>query len=183
MDINPTYAAGFNLPPFYAKDKVVIIAYDKERNSLDYAGETNSIFQVQHQYPLTFKCKGLTDFKFPIDPVITLGFKNVITRRTVSKGTKRGSVKEHWTEDDVDITISGVFISDDDTYPKEVDQVRAFFKQHQAIEVFCTLLNDRDIETIAIESFDLPFTKGVCNQAFEIKAYSDDAFKLLIEDK
>jgi hypothetical protein len=179
MDTNNTKAIGYNLPPFFAKDKVVIVSVDRDKKSIN----TNGLLQVQNQYPLTFKCQGLTDFTFPIDPVITLGFKNVITRRTVSKGTKRGSVKEHWTEDDVDITISGVFISDDDTFPKEVNQVREFFKQHQAIEVYCTLLNDRDIDTIAIESFDLPFTKGICNQAFEIKAYSDDAFKLLIEDK
>ena len=182
MDSNFTFAAGFNLPPFYAKDKVVIVRYDKDRNSIDYSGQTDSALQVQHQYPLTLKCKGLPDFTFPIDPVITLGFKNVITRRTVSKGTKRGSVKEHWTEDDVDITISGVFISTDGSYPKEVNQLREFFKQHTAIEVHCDLLNGHDINSIAIESFDLPFTKGTNNQAFEIKAYSDDAFNLLIEN-
>ena len=128
-----------------------------------------------------FKCKGLDDFTFPIDPVISLGFKNVITRRTVSKGTKRGSVKERWTEDDVDITISGVFISNDDTYPVEVDKLRAFFQKHTAIDVVCTLLNERDITQIAIESINFPFTKGTNNQAIEIKAYSDDVFQLLIE--
>lgn len=179
MDSKFTFATGFNLPPFFAKDKVVIVAYDKDKNSLNYYGKTDGALQVQNQYPLTFQCKGLKDFTFPIDPVITLGFKNVITRRTVSKGTNRGSVKEHWTEDDVDITISGVFISKDGSYPKEVNQVREFFKQHQAIDVLCTLLNELDIKMIAIESFDLPFTKGKNNQAFEIKAYSDDVFQLL----
>jgi hypothetical protein len=141
-----------------------------------------SNYTVSTGYNLKFKCKGLKDFTFPINPVIALGFKNVITRRTISKGTKRGSVKERWTEDDVDITISGVFISSDGSYPKEVDQLRSFFKQHNAIDVVCTLLNERDITQISIESYDLPFTKGGDTQAFEIKAYSDDVYQLLIEN-
>jgi hypothetical protein len=178
MDVNFTFASGYNLPPFFAKDKVVIVSVDKDNKAIN----TDGMSQVQNQYPLTFKCKGLDDFTFPIDPIITLGFKNVITRRNVSKGDKRGSVKERWTEDDVDITISGVFISKDDSYPEEVGKLQAFFKQRQAIDVVCKLLNERQVNQIAIESLDLPFTKGMNNQAFEIKAYSDDVFTLLIED-
>lgn len=182
MDTNFSFTIGTSEPPIFLQDKVVIIAYDQNNKSLNYYGKTNSPLKLQNQFPLTFKVKGLDDFTFPIDPIITLGMKNVIVRRTVSKGTKRGSVKERWTEDDVDITISGVFISDDDTYPVEVDKVRAFFQQHRAIDVVCTLLNDRDITQIAVESFNLPHTKGKNNQAFEIKAFSDDVFQLLIED-
>jgi len=182
MDTEFTFAAGFNAPPFFAQDKVVIIAYNKDNNSLNYAGKTNSQLQLQNQFPLKLSHKDLDDFTFPIDPIITLSFKNVITRRTISKGKKRGSVKERWTEDDVDITISGVFINNDDAYPEEVNKVRAFFEQHSAIDVTCTLLNDRGINQIAIESLNLPFTKGKNNQAFEIKAFSDDVFTLLIED-
>ncbi|MEI6683427.1 MAG: DUF6046 domain-containing protein [Bacteroidota bacterium] len=182
METDHTFATGYNLPPFFLQDMVVIMAYDKNDKSLNYVGKTDSPLKLQHQFPLTFKVKGLEDFTFPIDPIITMGFKNVITRRTVSKGTKRGSIKERWTEDDVDITISGVFISEDGTYPVEVDKLRAFFEQHTAIDVVCTLLNERNINQIAIESFELPFTKGKDNQAFQIKAFSDDVFQLLIEN-
>lgn len=139
----------------------------------DHTGAVN-------QFPLTLESDGVK-FTFPIDPIITLGFKNVITRRTVSKGDKRGSVKERWSEDDVDITISGVFISSDESYPAEVDQLRKFFMKKKSVNVTCTLLNNLNIQQIAIESYNLPFTKGTRNQAYEIKAYSDEPFQLLIE--
>lgn len=180
MDTRITFAAGMNFPSIFPQGKVVVVSYDTNNDILNN-GEGSAV-NARNQYPLTFKVDGLPDFKFPIDPIISLSFKNVITRRIVSKGTKRGSVKERWTEDDVDITITGVFINeDDDNPPQEIDQLRAFFEQHKAIDVVCTLLTNHDITKIAIESLDLPFTKGIRNQTFQIKAYSDDVFQLLIE--
>lgn len=182
MDVNFTFANGFDLPPFFSRDRVVIVAYDKNRKTTQATAADSNQVQPQHQYPLTFKASGLQDFTFPIDPIIGLGMKNIIVRRSVAKGEKRGTVKERWTEDDVDITISGVFISEDGSYPQEVNRLKEFFKQRKAIDVECSLLNERDIFQIAIEGLDLPFTKGPGNQAFEIKAYSDDVFTLLIEE-
>ena len=90
MDVQFTFANGYNLPPFFMRDKVVIVAYDKNGKATQVTDENGST-QPQHQYPLTLKVKGLEDFTFPIDPIIGIGFKNVITRRTVSKGEKRGT--------------------------------------------------------------------------------------------
>jgi hypothetical protein len=172
-------APGYKLPPFWdLKKGVVIVKLDSEGKIT-----TSAQNEIPSQFPLTFKCEGLEDFTFPIEPIISLSFKNVITRRTVSKGSKRGSVKERWSEDDVDITISGIFINteDENVYPKEVDKVRAFFQQHFSIDVECELLNDRGINKISIADLNLPPTKGQNNQAFEIKAYSDDIFELLLD--
>jgi hypothetical protein len=45
------------------------------------------------------------------------------------------------------------------------------------VTAFATIFN---IERLVIEDFSLPFTKGVENQMYTIKAYSDDLFDLLI---
>jgi hypothetical protein len=177
MDNNHVIATGFSLPPYFLRGKVVIINTENESGKISLNG-----FQPSgKQYPLTLRAQGLNDFTFPLDPIISVSMKNIITRRTVAKGKKRGTVKERWTEDDAEITITGVFISPDGEYPAEVEQLRAFFNQHQAIDVICDILNQKDINQIVIESLDFPHTKGEENQSFEIKAYSDDVFQLLIE--
>lgn len=136
---------------------------------------------VSTQNPLTLMCNDLPDFKFPIEPIVSLSFRNSIVRRSVAKGSKRGTIKERWTEDDVEITITGVFSRKDGAYPTEVEKIQKYFEYHGQIDVESPLLNARDIFSIVIETLDLPFTKGIENQAFQIKAYSDDVFNLLIE--
>jgi hypothetical protein len=170
MDRNPVI--GFALPPFVFSGKSVVII-DKGRIEVDGFDASS------RQYPLSFSAEGIKDFTFPIDPILSVSLKNVITRRQVSKGKQRGSIKERWTEDDADISISGVFIDKDGYYPAEVEQLRAFMGKQ--ITVLNTFLNEKDINQIVIESIDFPHTKGIENQTFEIKAYSDDVFQLLIE--
>jgi len=171
-------ATGFSLPPYWLQGKVVVINYKAETGKMTlegYQGPAN-------QFPLKLKADGLDEFTFPIDPFINIGLKNIITRRTVAKGKNRGTVKERWTEDDADISISGVFINPDHkSYPKEVALLQKYFQQHKAIGVTCPLLNDKGIYYIAIESLDFNHTKGIENQSFDIKAYSDDVFKLLVD--
>ena len=180
MDTTKVIAPGFNLPPILFKDKVVIIN-NSGNSSLELSGQSTGSLVVTRQFPLTFKVVGLTPFTFPLDPFISLSFKNVITRRTVAKGNKRGSIKERFTLDDVEITISGIFISSTDAYPEEVDKLREYCEFPVSVQVICALLNDRGIDFIAIETLDLPATSGVNNQAFQIKAYSDDVTNLLIK--
>ncbi|MEI6061940.1 MAG: DUF6046 domain-containing protein [Bacteroidota bacterium] len=180
MDENHIIATGYNLPPYWLRGKVVILRYAP--NSSQASVDTGNGYNTVNQFPLIFKVQGLDDFQFPVDPFISINFKNIITRRTVSKGSKRGTVKERWTEDDADISISGIFQSKDGSYPAEIEKLRAFFAKHEAIDVSCSILNDKNITKIAIESLDFPHTKGADTQAFEIKAYSDDVFQLLIEN-
>ncbi|KAF0193376.1 MAG: Uncharacterized protein FD166_3713, partial [Bacteroidetes bacterium] len=178
MNKNLVIATGFNLPPVFWKDKVVIIN-NSGSGSLEPV-EPSEGQAAANQFPLIFSVVGLKPFRFPIDPFISLSFKNVITRRMVAKGNKRGTIKERFTTDDVEITISGVFISNADSYPEEVDQLREYCELPVSIPVTCSLLNNRGIDSIAIESFDLPATAGANNQAFQIRAYSDDVYNLLV---
>lgn len=191
--MNRIPATGYNLPPYFLNNKVVVINpdtmndVDMEVDVVNYEKETGKVSiatdftGIRYQYPLTFKSPLLNDFAFPIDPFISLSFKNTITRRQVAKGSTRGTVKERWTEDDVEITITGIFISDDNTMPEAVSRLHEYFELHESIEVECALLNSRYIYRIVIESLDFPHTKGSGNQAFQIKAYSDDVFQLLVK--
>lgn len=179
MDNYQRISPGINLPPILFRDKVVIINYSKSGGILDLEGDEPVV--VRRQHPIVFKAPGLDPFSFPIDPFISVSFKNIITRRSVAKGNKRGTVKERWTEDDAEINISGVLISENGLYPGDTLKLQEYFETRQAIKVECRLLNDLDITSIVIDSFELPFTKGTENQAFTIKAYSDDVFNLLIE--
>ncbi|HZK07845.1 MAG TPA: DUF6046 domain-containing protein [Bacteroidales bacterium] len=184
-------ATGFNVPPYWLNNKVVVINPDRiddqamdvsvinyDRNSGNVA-IADDFSAIRHQYPLVFDSPLLNQFQFPIDPFISLSFKNSITRRQVAKGTTRGTVKERWTEDDVEITITGIFMSDTLDEPEEVGRLHDYFELHESIKVICPLLNNRSINMIVIETLDLPHTKGAGNQAYQIKAYSDDVFELL----
>ena len=182
MDEINVIATGISLPPILFKDKVVILNMNNQPSDIVLAGAAYEGRIAPNQYPLTLMSDGLPDFKFPIDPIISLSFRNIITRRTVAKGNKRGTVKERWTEDDVEISISGAFSSVAGAYPPEVEKLQKYFEYRGQIDVQCSLLNARDVFSIAIESLDFPHTKGLENQAFQIKAYSDDVFNLLIKE-
>ena len=68
----------------------------------------------------------------------------------------------------------------DGRYPKnDVEQLRRYCEAGK-VKVLCPLLEIFGITQIAIESWDIPFTSGTTNQNYEITAYSDDIYKLLI---
>lgn len=172
-------ATGISLPPLTFSGKVVVVNYTTSETSVQINGNT----VVTQQSPCTLRAQGLPDFTFPVDPFIGINLRNVITRRRVAKGTKRGTVKERWTEDDVEISISGVLQGDGQTYPSDaVAALQRYFEFRGAIEIVCSIINDRNVQSIVIENLELPHTKGAENQAYQIKAYSDDVFDLLIDN-
>lgn len=123
---------------------------------------------------------------FPWEPLITLKGKNVITRRRVAKSEKRGTIKEYWTQDDYEINIQGMMMDsfDEQRYPKEdVDVLRRICEARESLRVNCDLLELFNIKQIVIEDYDIPFTKGENAQGFTLKAYSDDLYNLLIDEK
>ena len=139
------------------------------------------------QCPLSFDIDGV-EWRLPVDPLISVNGKNVIKRRYVSKAGKdgrRGSVKECWSQDDYDITIAGVLIAEDNASLIEMlNNLQKVCQKAEAVSVYCEFLNNANtfgIQKIAIESYDFPFTKGMENQSFTIKAYSDDSYELLEE--
>lgn len=132
--------------------------------------------------PLRFRLEepGAKEWLLPMEPMITLSGRHIIKRRQVNKGKIRGSIKERWAQDDYSVTIEGVLIGQDGRYPDEdVARLRSFCEAAR-VQVLSPLLEIFGISRIVIESWELPFTSGACNQNYSIKAYSDDIYKLLI---
>ncbi len=120
-------------------------------------------------------------FRFPIEPIISISGKKTIIRRRPLKSTKGGTIKECWSDDDYSITIRGVITHpDDDSYPETIiKDLNRILDSVGEIRVLHQMLNAMGIDAIAIESVNFPHTKGLSNQNFEIKAFSDTPFELL----
>jgi len=148
------------------------------------AKEKYTVTGIVHSVmPLKLNRKGKQEkFIFPLDPLVTISGKNIIVRRNVAKTKESGTVKERWGQDDYDISIQGVFTSEDeDKYPTEyVKELLDIYNEKQEIEVEHALLLDFGIKYLAIESISFPHTKGVNNQSFVIKAYSDNPVDLFV---
>ena len=145
-------------------------------------------------FPFSFVGSDGTKYLLPYEPMITIQGRNTIARRNVAKiKTKEGSllggsIKERWTQADYEITITGVLIgslltgSVKECYPiSDFETLRDFMIAPKSIQVECDPLQLLGINRIVIEDFSFPFTKGENVQAYEIKAYSDFDYKLLLE--
>ena len=132
--------------------------------------------------PLRFQLEesGSEEWLFPLEPIISLNGQNILTRRHVSKGTIKGSIKERWTQDDYTVRIEGLLMGEDGKYPEEdVSRLKAFCEAGH-VKALNPLLEIFGISQLAIESWDIPFTSGTTNQNYTIQAYSDDIYKLLL---
>ena len=130
--------------------------------------------------PMKLKCDGMEEWLLPYEPLVSVSGQHIMTRRHVSKGNVRGSIKERWTQDDYTIHIEGILMSRDGSYPK--DDVRKLRQYCEAgkLEALCPLLEVFGIKHIAVSSWNMPFTSGTANQNYTIEAYSDDIHKLLL---
>jgi len=139
---------------------------------------------MKQVWSLTFKNE-LGKFTFPIECNIDISGGNIIAKRNVAKGKKRGTMKERWSQDDYKITISGVFISDEpDKYPSEdLATLMKFCEAPLAIRVYCEPLQALFIDSIVIENYDLPRTKGEDSQYFQLNCLSDNDIELLIKKR
>lgn len=126
----------------------------------------------------------------PYEPMVNISGKNTIIRRNVAKSNNEliGSIKERWSQNDYEITITGVLIGSIMTgdvsqcYPLEdFQKLKEFMCKPARLKVTCPPLELLGINYIVIEDFNFPFTKGENVQAYEIKAYSDYDYKLLLE--
>ena len=101
------------------------------------------------------------------------------SKRTVSKGRVRGTVKERWTQDDYALDIDGVLMSQGGYPSADVARLRRMCEAGR-LQARCPLLEIFSISQIVVESWSFPFTSGPKNQAYRISASSDDIFKLLL---
>lgn len=145
-------------------------------------------------FPLSFSIDQREWFLFPYEPMINISGKNNIIRRNVAKwnndnnGKLSGTIKERWSQDDYTITITGVLMGSlltgdvSDCYPiSDFKRLADLLTTSKEIYVRCEPLQLLKINRIVVEDFSFPFTKGENVQAYEIKAYSDFSYNLLIE--
>ncbi len=178
------------------------------KTNTEYYAQENADFKVnlwkaddptpeaQQFFPFWFVDDAGNKWLLPYEPMVTISGKNTIIRRNVAKArstTKNGisiggSIKERWNQADYEITITGVLIgslltgSVQDCYPiKDFERLRDIMITPKSIKVFCEPLQLLGINQIVIEDFSFPFTKGENVQAYEIKAYSDFDYKLLLD--
>lgn len=152
-----------------------------EEERLDAVANANG---VPMQCPLRMRLEGEEWWLLPFEPVITINGRNVISRKQVAKGKVRGSIKERWSQDDYQISISGILMNPTGTgYPDE--DVKALRRLCEAakVQVMSPIFEVFSIDRIVIESFEFPFTSGPNNQAYTISAASDDIYKLLLREE
>lgn len=159
--------------------------YDSIRSMTDGELEdtvrTNAL-GVPMQLPMRLKLEeaGAEEWLLPMEPMVSLTGRNIITRRHVNKGRVRGSIKERWAQDDYSITVEGILMGMDGKYPEDdVARLRGFCEAAH-VEVLNPLLEIFGISHMVIESWDIPFTSGTANQNYTLKAQSDDIYKVLL---
>ena len=132
--------------------------------------------------PLDIRVEGGQWWTLPVEPMVTVSGKNVITKKQVSKGRVRGTIKERWTQDDYEISIEGILMDfDGKAYPTaDVKKLREFCES-ASVEVSSPIFEIFSIDRMVIESYTFPFTSGPANQAYSISAVSDDIYKLLLK--
>lgn len=148
----------------------------------------------QQFFPLTFVDDTGQEYTLPYEPLISISGKNQIVRRNVAKVTTNegtnlgGTIKERWSRGDFEITITGVLIGSlltgdvSECFPiSDFEKLRDILTKSASWEVYCDPLQLLEINRIVIEDFSFPFTKGENVQAYEIKAYSDHDYKLLLD--
>ena len=176
------FASGFNLPPYWKNHPVGI-----ERISDDLTQQQAMGKLLQDSLSIKWEEeKGW--WQFPLDPVISITGKNTIIRRNVLKinnsvGNRRGTIKELWSQDDYEIQIAGLFMGENAQFPKQdIAKLRQYAEGRKTLMVQSSLFTLFNINKIAIEDYSIPFTKGIENQMYSIKAYSDDMHDLLIKN-
>ena len=70
---------------------------------------------TQDVAPLTLQIEGQEGWKLPIEPIIEARGANRVVRRSAQRSGQRGTYKEYWQADDLQIVVKGVFIGEDKT--------------------------------------------------------------------
>lgn len=183
---------GLKIPPYWLFNQTPVSAEDaSEFSELMKLSEeemteqirTNAI-GVPMRMPVEIKTDEEDWWLLPYEPLVTINGKNIITKRYVSKGNIRGSIKERWTQDDYQISIDGILInSTEDAYPRDDVQKLRKFCEAAKWEVRSPLFEIFSIFQVVVESYNFPFTSGVTNQGYNLSCSSDDTYKLLLKRK
>lgn len=176
-------------PPYFSFLQKAVVrpdgsGYDIQLSEAQQQEAVANANGVPMQCPLWMRLEGEKWWLLPYEPIITINGKNVIAKKQVAKGKVRGSIKERWSQDDYQISISGILMNPKGTgYPDEDVKALKRLCEAATVQVMCPLFEIFSIDQIVIESFDFPFTSGPFNQAYTIGAVSDDIYKLLLREE
>ena len=175
------------IPPYFAfQDRMMqdVSGYDLDSMSDEQLADMikANALGIPMRLPLEMKTDDGDWWLLPFEPLISIEGRNAVIKKQISKGKVRGTVKERWTQDDYSINIEGVLMNTGSvSYPSEdVHRLRTLCEAAK-LQVSCPLFEIFSISQIVVESFNFPFTAGVQNQAYTIKAVSDDIYQLLLK--
>jgi len=128
----------------------------------------------------------------PIEPIVSVSGRKIITRRKVSKqsnpegagsGKKlKGSIKECWSTDDYTIQIKGTLCdanTPDELPAHMISKLNDMCRQNRSLIVDCKLLDSLGIHNMLVQDIEFPPTKGISRQDYIIRGISDADFELL----
>lgn len=119
----------------------------------------------------------------PEQPVLLLSMSKNIERTKLAGHTRRGTVKQLISENDIRIQIRG-FVANHETneYPLEsMEILRDIYLQNKSIEIESMLTDLWDVDRIVIEDFDMAELKGTNVQFYYMSCMSDEDFLLVAE--
>lgn len=128
----------------------------------------------------------------PLEPLVAVRGRNVITRRTIAKRKKKdsktkegfGSIKELWATDDYEVIITGLLRdhTNPNVLPSEmITRLDGLATLGKPLYVRCALLEALGIGQIAVDGWEFEPTPGIEDQFFSLRGFSDQNFNLLIE--
>lgn len=130
--------------------------------------------------PVSLEHKGKT-LEIPLAIISITGEKSIV--KTPMPG-RRGSVKELISVDDAKISITGLFMSADGSYPEmAVSEMNDLIQVNESIKLVSALsdLLLAPEDRVVIQSWDFPPTPGVEDaQAIKLELVSDSPFVLTV---
>lgn len=181
--------------PFFPLKREIKIQQEKDYQNQEL-WKANASDSSKHFFPLQFRKRIATGentepwYTFPYETMISISAGNKIIKRSIAKPKKDfvGTIKEHWSQDDYEITITGILFGAiergtvDQCYPRsDFKKLEDYCKNPYGIEVRCEPFQLLGIDFICVENWSYPFTKGENVQAYEMKAVSDYTADFLLE--
>lgn len=125
---------------------------------------------------------GTPMWTLPVEPVVSLRGKRNVAISNVLKKTRRGSIKEYWSIDDYEITITGaLWTNAEGVYPAEqVARLKKILESKEPVMIESMLTDAFGVHYIVPLSWDFGDDKGVEWQNYRITAISDNEHDLVI---
>ncbi|GAB2586622.1 DUF6046 domain-containing protein [Spirosoma areae] len=148
---------------------------------MDFTAVATTGVTMQCPVRLGLKKNGSDLWTIPLEPIVSVKASKTIVRRNIAKAYGSGTVKEVWSLDDYEITISGLLQSTENgEFPESaLSKLQTFLKPMQSIVIHCKLLDLIGVNLMCVSSWDLPHTAGIENQLYTFSGYSDQYFELV----